>query len=368
MSRTLAAAAVLGCLLTMSWPRQVVQAQLGEWPAPEAWSALEKGDAARAAGLFRDALDRSPRNAVLHLGAGWAAHVLGRQDAAISSLKRALEYDPSLAQAAAILAQAAYARGDLDLALSSLERAAELRPRDLALRQQLAQWRNEAVVHASLGESTTTRFRVLFEGTTDPAVRRRVEQTLEAAYWRLGKTLNSYPGEAPAVVLYTDRQFQDVAQLPSWAGGAYDGRIRLAVGGALRTPSALDRLVTHELVHALIAHVAPRNVPVWLHEGLASVLESPDHAWIALALRRVTPAHSLEDLAGGFGHLDGQAALVAYAESAVAANLLLERLGPNLGVFLQMVGTGHTVEQALGTMNVDPEGFHREWKGRVERR
>jgi hypothetical protein len=34
----------------------------------------------------------------------------------------------------------------------------------------------------------------------------------------------------------------------------------------------------------------------------------------------------------------------------------------------RLVGTGHTVEQALGTMNVDPEGFHREWKGRVERR
>lgn len=349
----------------MSWPGRVVQAQQGELPAPEAWSALEKGDAARAAALFREALDRSPRNAVLHLGAGWAAHVLGRQDAAIAALKRSLEFDPSLAQAAAILAQAAYARGDLDLALSSLERAAQLRPRDAAIRQQLAQWRNEAVVHASLDESATARFRVMFEGSTDPAVRRRVEGTLESAYWRLGKTLSSYPGEAPTVVLYSDRQFQDVTQLPSWAGGAYDGRIRLAVGGALRTPEALDRLVIHELAHALIAHLAPRNVPVWLHEGLASVLESPDHGWIDLALRRAKPAHSLDDLAGGFGHLDGAAALVAYAESAVAAQVLQERLGPNLGVFLQLVGSGHTVDQALATTNVAPETFHAEWRRRV---
>ena len=46
---------------------------------------------------------------------------------------------------------------------------------------------------------------------------------------------------------------------------------------------------------------------------------------------------------------------MAYAESAVAAQILVERLGPNLGVFLQMLGSGHTVDQALGTLNVRPE-------------
>jgi hypothetical protein len=32
------------------------------------------------------------------------------------------------------------------------------------------------------------------------------------------------------------------------------------VSGALRTPATLDRVVRHELVHAMMAHVAPRNV------------------------------------------------------------------------------------------------------------
>ena len=73
----------------------------------------------------------------------------------------------------------------------------------------------------------------------------------------------------------------------------------------------------------------------------------------------------LEDLAEGFGHLDGREALVAYAESAVAAQILTERLGPNLGLFLQMVGGGHTVDQALGTLNVRPDAFYAEWRKRV---
>jgi tetratricopeptide (TPR) repeat protein len=339
--------------------------QPSELPAPEAWAALEKGDASRAAGLFREALERSPGTAVLHFGAGWAAFALGRHDAAISSLKKALEYDGSLRQAATLLAQVAYASGDIDLAIKSLEKASALQPGDVRLRQQLEQWRKESALHAGFDSRPGVRFRVLFEGAAQQALGERVEQVLESAYWTVGKTLNSYPSETLTVVLYTDRQFQDVTRLPGWAGGAYDGRIRLAVGGAMRTPAALDRLVRHELVHAVIDHAAPRNIPAWLHEGLASVLESNDRTWIDRVLRNVRELYTLDDLARGFDHLDGASAAIAYAESAVAAEILRERLGPNLGVFIQMVGSGHTVDQALGTLNVRPETFHAEWRRRL---
>lgn len=97
-------------------------------PAAEAWTALEKGDAARAASLFREAVDRSPRDPRLHFGAGWAAYTLGRLDAAIASLKKALEYDDRFVQAAALLAHVAYANSDIDLAIRSLEQARALRP------------------------------------------------------------------------------------------------------------------------------------------------------------------------------------------------------------------------------------------------
>jgi hypothetical protein len=74
---------------------------------------------------------------------------------------------------------------------------------------------------------------------------------------------------------------------------------------------------------------------------------------------------ALEDLEEGFGEFDGQTALLAYAESAVAAEILCERLGPNLGPFLQMLGSGHTVNQALSTLNVQPDMFHAEWRRRL---
>ena len=336
-----------------------------EMPAPEAWAALNEGNHTRAASLFREALERSPRNAALHFGAGYTAYALGRNDAAISSLKKALEIDPSFAQAAALLGTVAYANSDLDLAIRSMEKAATLAPRDGRIRAQLDQWRKESAVHSSLTERPGLRFRVLFEGTQQQALGVRVQQVLESSYWSIGKTLNSYPGETLTVVLYTNKQFQDITRAPAWAGGGYDGRIRLAVGGAMRTPAALDRVVRHELVHAVIQHVAPRNVPTWVNEGLASVLEGSGTAWVSQTLARTKEIFPLEDLADGFEHLDGREALVAYAESAVAAQVLVERVGPNLGVFLQMLGGGHTVDQALSTLNVRPEAFYAEWRKRV---
>jgi tetratricopeptide (TPR) repeat protein len=352
-------------LLLLTVASQTARARQREVPAPAAWAALDRGDAARAASLFREELERSPRNPILHYGAGWAAYALGRHDAAIAALKRALEYDASFVQAAALLGTVAYASSDLDLAIRSMEKAAALAPGDPRIRQQLERWRKEADVHASLDQRAGLRFRVLFEGTEQQALGERVSRVLESAYWSIGKALNTYPGEALTVVLYTNRQFQDITRAPAWAGGGYDGRIRLPVGGALKTPAALDRVVRHELVHAMIAHAAPRNVPTWVNEGLASVLESQDLGWARQVLARTSEVYALDDLDGGFGHLNGSQALVAYAESAVAAEILVARLGPNLGVFLQMVGGGHTVDQALSTLNVRPESFHAEWRRKV---
>lgn len=334
-------------------------------PAPEGWAALQRGDAAKAAGIFREALDRSPYNPWLHFGAGYAAYGLGRLDAAISSLRKALEYEPRFVQAAVLLAQVAYARGELDLAIRSLQKALALAPGEPALTEQLERWKRESSLHAQLDEQPGLRFRVLFEGAAHKTLGDRVARVLENAYWSVGKTLNSYPGETITVVLYTDKQFQDVTRAPAWAGGGFDGRIRLAVGGALKSPRALDRVVVHEFVHAAIASIAPRNLPTWVNEGLASLLESSDRTWPREVLAAADGRIALEDLEGGFGRFDAETATVAYAESAIAARLLIERLGPNLGVFLQMVGSGHTVDQALSTLDVRPETFHAEWKRRI---
>ncbi len=341
------------------------RAQEQELPAPEAWQALERGDASKAAAIFRDALDRSPSNPFLHYGSAHASLALGRTEAAISSLKRAVEYEPRFMHALVLLAQIAYQTADLDLAVRSLEKAAVLAPKDKNIAGQLAKWRKEASLHQSFQTRPGVRFNVLFEGPEQKMIGDRVSTVLNNAYWSIGKTLNIYPSTALEVILYSNKQFQDITRAPAWAGGGYDGRIRLPVGGALKSPQTLDRVVTHEYVHAVVRNAAGSNVPAWVNEGLASYLESSDKSWVRLVLKQATGRIELEDLVEGFGGFDGDTALVAYAESYIAAELLCEKLNPHIGPFLQLLGNGHTVDQALSRHGVQPEAFYAEWKRRV---
>jgi hypothetical protein len=66
-----------------------------------------------------------------------------------------------------------------------------------------------------------------------------------------------------------------------------------------------------------------------------------------------------------FGRLDGEDAAIAYAESWIAARVLVERLGSNFPVFLQYVGNGTSVEQALLLFNITDADIQREWTRRT---
>jgi tetratricopeptide (TPR) repeat protein len=334
-------------------------------PAHDAWTALEEGNASKAAAIFRDALDRSPDNPILLFGSAQASLALGRTDAAISALKRAVQRDPKFLQAHVLLAQVAYSTADLDLAVRSLERAVALAPRDRELASYLERWRKESTLHRSFESAPGVRFNVLFEGPAQKAVSDRVSAVLEAAYWSIGKQIDIYPAAALEVILYSNKQFRDITRAPAWAGGGYDGRIRLPVSGALKSPQALDRVVVHEYVHSVIRTAAPTGVPTWVNEGLASYLEPGDRSWVTQTLKAVNERIPLSDLEDGFGSFDGDTALLAYAESHVAAQLLVERLSPYVGAFLQLLGNGHTVDQALSRHGVQPEQFRAEWRRRV---
>ena len=64
-----------------------------------------------------------------------------------------------------------------------------------------------------------------------------------------------------------------MTRLASWSAAGYDGHIRLPIAGTWPQRDELDRILSHDFVHALVATLAGRTVPAWLNEGLATVLE-----------------------------------------------------------------------------------------------
>jgi hypothetical protein len=349
---------VLLCLLLLARAPQ----GMPEGPVRAGWEAIERGDGEKAAAAFRQALADNPRDAGALAGSAMASHLLGRDDQAIPALKRALDIRPDFAYAAYLLGQFAYAQGDLDLAIKSYERAMKIAPGNASLYKQLEEWKKEAALHAGFTSRPGVRFNILFEGPEQQAIATRVSSALEAAYARVGGSLGVYPPETITAILYSREQFRDVTKSPAWAAGAYDGRIRIPVLGSLRTPGELDRVVTHEYVHAALQSLAPRGLPFWLNEGLATYFEPVDHAWLEQRLRAARTTIPMSELEQSFGRLNGSDALLAYAQGFSAARMLAHRLGANFPVFLQYVGNGTSLDQALLLFNITDADLQREWR------
>jgi tetratricopeptide (TPR) repeat protein len=291
------------------------------------WQALAQGDAARAARLFADALVLRPDDPVLLFGAGTAAHLEGRPADALSRLRRAVQLNPRLTPASLLLGELAYREGDAALAIATYERALKYAPGEEALAARLKEWRADAEVHKDFGERRSDRFIVLFEGREEEPLASRATEVLNAEFWRIGNTLGAFPADAVVVVLYTETLFRDITRAPEWSGGVYDGRIRIPAANASRLPELLDRVLVHELAHAMIAKIAPRGVPAWLHEGLAQHFEGAD----AQAARKRLQAHRrrlpLAALEHNLANLHGRDVQIAYDESLLAVDVMLQRPG-----------------------------------------
>lgn len=339
-------------------------ATAAEARAPQDSGALARtGTAAIESQRFGEALDAFTRAAALEpddasfcFGAGVAAFMLGQTDVAQTRFECALALNPAHLPAAEWLGDLHYRAGRLDAAISIYEAARKHSPEADRLSGQLAAWRKEQELLRRFRDLRTERFTVRFERVAHEPLARQVVERLEAACSRIGNTLGVYPSAPITVLLYTREQFSDITGLAAWSVAAYDGRILVPLDEALEQRDELDRVLSHEYVHALVGMLAGRTVPAWLGEGLATVLE-PAGAEDAAALARDGVRHGLPTLHRGFVSLSRRDAEIAYASAARAVRRLIEQHGPAAIVaLLEDLGRGASFAGA----------FHRRFEMRYE--
>ena len=241
-------------------------------------AAIEHRRFADALEAFTRAAAIRPDDASLCFGAGVAAFMLGQDDVAQTRFECALARNPNHLQAAVWLGDLHYRAGRLSDAISIYQSARARSPRGAELQQQLDDWRKEQELQSRFHEVSTEHFTALFEAAADEPVAREVLGRLEAAYCRIGNTLGVYPSQPVSVVLYTRQQYGEITRLADWSAAGYDGRIRVPLGRTLEQREELDRVLSHEYVHAVVAMLGGRTVPAWVNEGLATALESPESA------------------------------------------------------------------------------------------
>ncbi len=256
-------------------------------------------------------------------------------DVAIEKFEECLEAVPGepvfLANLAEALARSARDLHDSNAeeAIARLERALELAPSRTDIADVLKHWKTLASAEEDFAEDLSEHFRLSYDGERDDLLNfgyTQILRELETAYQEYGELFGVFPVEAGrpriSVVLYHRSQFDEVTGLGDWAGGVFDGTVRIPVEDFAREQRGLTRVLRHELTHAFISVVGGRDVPGWLNEGLAQLLEwpfLPDRGQAAQAAKRSLAGKelfALEELQGTLATWKDTAKISrAYAQS-----------------------------------------------------
>ena len=333
---------------------------------------LKQGDQRGARDAFEEAIRYYDAGPAAHLGLGIANYHLKDDRNAERELLRVLELDPREKTAYQVLGDMAQRKDDLGAAAAYWEKALELDPSNEALKQRLERIRREHRTEKDFSRDVASHFSVKYEGREKIEAGRIILRILEDAYGEIGRALSYYPDQEIAVILYSNRQFQDVTDAPGWSGGIYDGKIRIPIGGIEQETPGLRRILYHEYTHAVVRAITPRRVPGWLNEGLAQYLESRDaDPHQKEMLRRLAQAGKLpplENMSGSFMGLSSNEAAYAYLVSLSSVRHMVDRYGMyRVKMVLEELSGGADMAKAVNAaLLVSLDEFERGWKRSLE--
>ena len=300
------------------WPREATPAQLPpEFSPPVIERGVRRAAVAPPPQRIEDEWTQKNARAIELLNQG-------ELEEAVALFAECVEGDPgegvfraNLAEALARLARELYE--DVErrpLAIEHLEQAVELAPDRADLAELLARWKAEAEVEGDFWTDRSLHFRLSYDGDREELLGSGYDlvlRTLEDAYAEFADLFGVRPAEGgePAieVVLLQREEFSRLTGLGHWAGGAYNGRIRVPVANLAREEQQLVRVLRHELVHAFIQEAGGRGVQGWLNEGLAEYLEQPAGADREAAIQdarqraKRSKLRSLDELGGTLASL-----------------------------------------------------------------
>ncbi len=286
---------------------------------------------------------------------GMCYYWANKNEEAVISLKNADDLEHYPYRTKKFLAFAYYRLNDLALSLEYAEDAAEY-GQDGELKRLIAKLKREENVMRRYKDLGTENFLIQFSREEHDETRTIVSDYLKEAYREIGKELDYFPNKQFVVILYNERDFFDVTRAPGWAGGLYDGKIRLPIRGLSGQNDILRSVIFHEFTHALISEIT-QKCPLWINEGLAEYFSSDE---TNLNIKKPIPLKYLEKRfpSGNVAYVS-----LAYRTSHSAVSYMIDKYGIySMMELLENFGEGMDLNKAfISVLFVSYDDFVSEW-------
>ena len=375
-------------------------------PAVQGFEHLAGGRYAEAAAALEKALEADPDSEPVRteLARAWAGLAVarlgeGRLDAGRESLEKAVALRPRLVEYRLLLAGVLFRQNNLREARREVDEALDLAPgsgaarelsgdlydREGLLNRAVGEWeeaalaggshalaakiergRREMAAEEGMGRESSRYFVILFDREVPRQLVKEFFGVLDEAFDILHDRLGEYPRDEITVILYSRVAFSDITRMPDWAAGAYDGKIRIPVGGlkTVQEAAGLLNVIVHEMTHAFLHRMAPLGLPLWFNEGIATAFQG----WDAVKIRAWFAERPPEGIAT-LGDVDrglrgrGGSVEAAYAAARLAVADIEELRG--FGAIRRIiagVGEGRPFAEVFSDeMRLEPAEFEARW-------
>lgn len=280
---------------------------------------------------FGDALEYVDDQPRLYFGQGVCYFTLAQYDDAEEVFSRVIQLQPDHFLAHRMLGEIYYMSNNMDGAREHWETALKIKPDDEYTKKRMAGLKKFDKVAGKYETENGMMFSVSFDGTEKPELRELVLGMLEEISTDVGQQMGLYPKRQIPVILLTNRAFFDITGSPEWAGGVYEGHIKVPVD---KYDAKLLRMVlAHEYVHAVIFDHLSFRCPWWLNEGLAQYLSrdlsgNKKKLDIAAKFMKEGETPPLEELPGNLLKSgDSKHVLVAYSLALSAVQYFVDQFG-----------------------------------------
>ena len=118
----------------------------------------------------------------------------------------------------------------------------------------------------NLGVEKSMHFRLEFDGSPSK------KDVMEVAYDSISNLFDFLPENKMSLVLYQEKEYQGVGPRPDWVAAVFDGKLRVPVN-LMAYREVYRPVLFHELTHSFVRSMTRAQVPLWMNEGIAQVVD-----------------------------------------------------------------------------------------------